>query len=141
MRRVGTEDRAVLAAQEIHATGLLGGCAGEDVGETVAVPVAGEVEVPSEVLPLDPVLAPDLPAGLRRARDHDAAQRAADASVRRGDDHVGEAVAGEIADRHHPVTEETVGPLAVPFAEQATVGTGPDRRDAVELGALLQLEA
>ena len=45
--------------------------------------------------------------------------RAVDGRVRRGDDHVREAVAGEVRHEHHPVAEEPVGQLAVPRADAA----------------------
>ena len=49
-RRVGPQHRAVLAAQEIDATAVLRGRTDEEVGAPVAVLVAGQRQVPAEVL-------------------------------------------------------------------------------------------
>ena len=115
-RRVGAQHRAVLAAHEIDPRrSSRDGRADEEVGAAVAVLVAGEREVPAEVLALGLRAPPDAPrrswaSAPRRCRAR-ARRRGA---MRRGDDHVREPVAGEVG---HGITQwpkSPSGQLAVP---------------------------
>ena len=84
---------------------------------------------------------PDLVAALRRARHDDAAPGAADGRERRGDDHVRQAVAGEVRHERHPVAEHPVRKLAVPRAQPLAGRAGEDGRAAVLEGLLRELPA
>ena len=84
---------------------------------------------------------PELVAALGRARHDDAVPGAADGRERRGDDHVRQAVAGEVRDEHHPVAEHPAGKLAVPRAQPFAGRAGPDGGVAVLLGLLRELPA
>src|SRR5262249_11795858 len=107
----------------------------------VAVLVARIGEVPSEVLALLRRVLPELGAGLRRARDDDAAHAAVDARVWRGNDRVREAVAGKVRHQQHPVAEQAIGPFAVPFAGRPRGFARPYRRRSVLRRLVPELEA
>ena len=139
--RIRAEHGAVLAAHEIHEPVILGGCADEEVGATVAVLVACERQIPPEVLALRIGESPKLLPGLRRECDDGAVHAAADLRVRRRDHEVREPITREIRDRHDPMPEEPFGRFAVPCANDLAGGTRPDARRAVLLVAVPELEA
>src|SRR5437867_630948 len=84
---------------------------------------------------------PALLAGLWGTRHHEPPHAPADPCVGRRDDHVREPIARDVRDRHHPVAEESVRPLAVPRADQRTAGTRPYGGVPVLERLLLELEA
>ena len=106
----------------------------------VAVLVSGQCQVPSEILALRFLAPPELVAGARRARHHDAPHPSADRRVRSRDHDVGEAVAGDVRHQRDPVAEEAVRPVTVPAPDRHAARSRPDG-GAAALERVLELEA
>src|SRR5262245_62001570 len=140
-RLVGAQDAAILAAQQIHPTALLRWRTDEEIDAPVAIEVPCPRQIPAEILALGLHALPQLRAGLGRPSHHRTSCHAVHRSVRRRDDHVGGALAGEIRPEERPMPEEPIRPLAVPLADRRAGRAGPHRGDAVLLRAVLELEA
>ena len=103
------QHRAVLAAHEIDATAVRRRARRRRDRCAVAVLVAGQRQVPAEVLVSVCRRASRAPSPVLGERATTTPRTCAvDARVRRRDDHVREPVAREVRHRHHPVTEEPV---------------------------------
>src|SRR5262249_7799533 len=118
--------RPVLAAQETDPPGALPRGANEEIGVPVAVLIAGERQVPAEVLALGLLVPPELLAGPRRAGHDDPPHARRRGRGARGDDEAREPVPRDARHRQHPVAEEPVVRSTVPLAEQLAGRARPD---------------
>src|SRR5262245_25526313 len=125
----------------MDAPGLLHGRADEEIGVPVAVLIARQRQVPTEVPGLRLLVPPEFLAGFGRARHDDAPHLPVHRGVGGRDDEVGEPVARDVRHGEHPVAEEALAPLAVPGADERAGRPRPDRGAPVLVDLLLDLEA
>src|SRR5262249_15681671 len=113
----------------------------KEVAAPVAVEVAGQRQIPSEIFALVLLALPEFLAGLGRPH-HQQTPRGplGDACVGRRDDHVREPIAREVRHRHHPLPTAPIRPLTVPLADGGTARTRPHRSGSVLLGFVPERE-